>query len=174
MLPRKSAYCALFCLHLAVSRDRAIQRTDTEPRTVRRTIQRTGTTHCCCSNCCCAHTLLCQPLHQPLLQKYWLLGLCWDVSTHWRSACCQQHDLLLLVDTPVLAASSVAGLTHLVGVLGICCCLVGWWLQRLFRYLLAQLCQRFQCLDAHVVSNVCLPPQNRYPPVRVSLLSHCS
>ena len=45
-----------------VSRDRAIQRTDTEPRTFRRTIQRTGNTHCCCSNCCCAHTLLCQPL----------------------------------------------------------------------------------------------------------------
>ena len=57
-------------------------------------------THCCanhCTNHCCRNT-----------------G-CWGVSTHWRSACCQQHDLLLLVDTPVLAASSVAGLTHLVG-----------------------------------------------------------
>ena len=45
-----------------VSCDRTIQRTDIEPRTVRRTIQRTGNTHYCCSNCCCAHTLLCQPL----------------------------------------------------------------------------------------------------------------
>ena len=40
-----------------LSRDRTIQRTDTEPRTVRRTIQRTGNTHCCCSNCCCTHTV---------------------------------------------------------------------------------------------------------------------
>ena len=45
-----------------VSRDRTIQRTDTEPRTVRRTIQRTGNAHCCHSNCYCAHTLLCRPL----------------------------------------------------------------------------------------------------------------
>ena len=47
-----------------VSRDRTTQRTNTEPRTVRGTIQRTGNTHCYCSNCCCAraHTLLCQPL----------------------------------------------------------------------------------------------------------------
>jgi len=42
-----------------VSRDRTIQRTDTEPRTVRRTIQRTGNTHCFCANCCCAHTHCC-------------------------------------------------------------------------------------------------------------------
>ena len=40
-----------------VSRDRTIQRTDTEPRTFRRTIQRTGNTHCCCSNCCRTHTV---------------------------------------------------------------------------------------------------------------------
>ena len=67
-----------------VSRDRTIQRTGTEPRTVRRTIQRTGNffscrsflfsrvnkltakqrskcdtgnTHCCCSSCCCTHTV---------------------------------------------------------------------------------------------------------------------
>jgi hypothetical protein len=45
-----------------VLRDRTIQRTDTEPRTVRRTIQRTGNAHCCYSNCYCAHTLLCRPL----------------------------------------------------------------------------------------------------------------
>ena len=56
---------ALFCIHLTtsdcVSRDSKIRRTDNEPRTVRRTIRRTGNTHCgCCSNCCCAHTLLCQ------------------------------------------------------------------------------------------------------------------
>ena len=35
-----------------VSRDRTIQRTNTEPRTVRRTIQRTGNTHCCCAHVC--------------------------------------------------------------------------------------------------------------------------
>ena len=53
---------ALFRTHLTVCRDRTIQRTDTEPRTVRRTIQRTGNAHCCYSNCYCAHTLLCRPL----------------------------------------------------------------------------------------------------------------
>ena len=43
-------------LHLIVCR--ATGQFYTEPRTVRRTTQRTGSTHCCCSNCCCTHTVL--------------------------------------------------------------------------------------------------------------------
>ena len=53
------------CMQLIVclaTGQRTAQRADTEPRTIRRTIQSTGETHCCCSNCCCAHTLLCEPL----------------------------------------------------------------------------------------------------------------
>lgn len=53
------------CIRLTVCRatgQPSVQRTDTEPRTVRRTIQRTGNAHCCYSNCYCAHTLLCRPL----------------------------------------------------------------------------------------------------------------
>ena len=51
---------ALFPIHLTVCC--ATERSDTEPRTVRRTIRRAGNAHCCYSNCYCAHTLLCQPL----------------------------------------------------------------------------------------------------------------
>ena len=47
---------ALFRMHLTVCR--ATGQFDTEPRTAQRTIQRTGSTHCCCSNHCCAHTVL--------------------------------------------------------------------------------------------------------------------
>ena len=50
----------LFPIHLTVCR--VTGQFDTEPRTVRRTIQRTGNAHCCYSNCYCAHTLLCRPL----------------------------------------------------------------------------------------------------------------
>ena len=46
---------ALFPIHLTVCR--VTGQFDTEPRTARRTIQRTGNTHCCCSNCCCTHIL---------------------------------------------------------------------------------------------------------------------
>jgi|SouAtlMetagenome_1021521.scaffolds.fasta_scaffold39600_1 hypothetical protein len=52
---------ALFRMHLTVCRatgQPSVQRTDTEPRTVRRTTERTGNIHCCCSNCCCAHTVV--------------------------------------------------------------------------------------------------------------------
>ena len=42
-----------------------VQYTGTEPRTLRRDIQRAGNAHCCCSNCCCAHTLSCRPLQLP-------------------------------------------------------------------------------------------------------------
>ena len=43
---------ALFRMHLIVCRATGqpfVQRTDTEPRTVRRTTERTGNIHCCCS-----------------------------------------------------------------------------------------------------------------------------
>jgi hypothetical protein len=46
---------ALFPIHLTVCR--VTGQSDTEPRTVRRTIRRTGNTHCCCSSCCCTHTV---------------------------------------------------------------------------------------------------------------------
>ena len=47
---------ALFRIHLIVCR--ATGQFYIEPRTVRRTNQRTGSAHCCCSNCCCTHTVL--------------------------------------------------------------------------------------------------------------------
>jgi hypothetical protein len=50
-----------FIPHLIVCRatgQPSVQRTDTEPRTVRRTTERTGNIHCCGSNCCCAHTVV--------------------------------------------------------------------------------------------------------------------
>jgi hypothetical protein len=52
---------ALFRMHLTVCRatgQPSVQRTVTKPRTVRRTTERTGNTHCYCSNCCCAHTVV--------------------------------------------------------------------------------------------------------------------
>ena len=45
----------LFPMHLIVCR--VTGQFDIEPRTVRRTVQRTGNTHCCCPSCCCAHTV---------------------------------------------------------------------------------------------------------------------
>ena len=64
------------CIRLTVCRatgQPSVQRTDSEPRTVRRTTERTGNIHCCmlrccCSNCCCARTAL--PTTAAILLQY--------------------------------------------------------------------------------------------------------
>ena len=110
-LSHQLSYGIFLCQHLTpsrfipptpdcVSRDRTIQRTDTEPRTVRRTIQRTGTTHCCCSKCCCAHTLLCQPL----------LHYCCTIqhTAHHTNHCCTNTAPY---STPLVTPTSAAPIT---------------------------------------------------------------
>jgi hypothetical protein len=98
------------CIRLTVCRatgQPSVQRTDTEPRTVRHTTERTGNIHCCmlrccCSNCCCAHTVLPttaalllhhtahRPSHRPLLHYYCTI----QHTTRHTNLCCTMQPLL--------------------------------------------------------------------------------
>ena len=88
---------ALIRIHLTVCRATGEFNAPTEPRTVRRTIQRTGNTHCCCSDCCCTHSVA--PTAAALLMHHIA-----HRSSHFDTACV----LSVLIAACVLLSALIA------------------------------------------------------------------